>query len=159
MVDVPAECHRGQNAAAAGLELACPVRCGSAYWILPVLSVDAPTVVKIGVIAPFEGVGRQLGYAILARRQGELASVNGERPLGHYRVALVALNDDLDPGEAAAQARALAQDPDVLAVIGLWSDETAGRQYLSWQKLACPPCWPSRVMGLDRRTISLCPDR
>jgi hypothetical protein len=87
-------------------------------------SGDAPGVVKIGLIAPFEGVGRRLGYAVLPVIELELASATQGGPDRVYRVALVALNDDLDPSEAAAQARALVQDPDVQAVIGLWSDES-----------------------------------
>lgn len=86
---------------------------------------DAVPVVKIGLIAPFEGVGRPLGYAILPVVRTALAQANADGSLGRYRVALVALNDDLSPASAAAQARALAQDPDVLAVLGPFSEETA----------------------------------
>lgn len=86
---------------------------------------DAAPVVKIGLIAPFEGVGRPLGYAILPVMKAALAQANADSSFGRYRVALVALNDDLDPASAAVQARALAQDPEVLAVFGLFSSETA----------------------------------
>jgi hypothetical protein len=86
---------------------------------------NAPMVIKIGVIAPFEGVGREFGYGILQAVNDELAPVNRERSMGRYRVAVVALNDDLDPEAAAAQAKALVRDPDVLAVIGPWSEVTA----------------------------------
>lgn len=86
---------------------------------------DAAPVVKIGLIAPFEGVGRPLGYAALPAVKAVLAQANADAALGRYRVALVALNDDLSPVNAAAQARALAQDPDVLAVLGPFSEETA----------------------------------
>jgi len=85
---------------------------------------DAAPVVKIGLIAPFEGVGRPLGYAVLPAVKIALAEANAGSELGRYRVALVALNDDLDPRAAAAQAKALAQDPDVLAALGPWSGQT-----------------------------------
>ncbi len=78
----------------------------------------AAPIVKIGVIAPFEGVGRPLGYAMLPAVKAAVAEANAGRQFGSYRVALVALNDDLDPPTAARQAQALAQDTDLLAVIG-----------------------------------------
>jgi hypothetical protein len=110
--------------------LARPVAALAALGILGLLlascqtSSDAPVVVKIGLIAPFEGVGRRLGYAVLPVIERELAAATLAGSDSSYRVALVALNDDLDPSEAAAQARALVQDPDVQAVIGLWSEES-----------------------------------
>jgi ABC-type branched-subunit amino acid transport system substrate-binding protein len=86
---------------------------------------DAAPIVKIGLIAPFEGAGRPLGYAVLASVKAAVAAGNASGQLGPYRVALVALNDDLDPRAAAAQAQALVLDPDVLAVLGPWSADTA----------------------------------
>ena len=44
--------------------------------------------------------------------------------LGRYQVLVVAFNDDLNGPNAAAQAQALALDPEVLAVVGPWSAET-----------------------------------
>lgn len=90
-----------------------------------VMPGDAAPVVKIGLIAPFEGTGRPLGYAILPAVKTTLAQANADAALGRYRVALVALNDDLDPAAAAAQARVLAQDPAVLAVLGPFSADAA----------------------------------
>ena len=86
---------------------------------------DAAPVIKIGVIAPFEGMGRPLGYAVLPgiKAAAEEANANGE--LGRYRVLVVAFNDDLTVPTAAAQAQALALDADVLGVVGAWSVETA----------------------------------
>jgi ABC-type branched-subunit amino acid transport system substrate-binding protein len=87
---------------------------------------DAAPVVKIGVIAPFEGAGRPLGYAILPAVKTAVAEANASGKLGRYQVAVVAFNDDLHGPTAAAQAQALALDPEVLAVVGPWSAETAG---------------------------------
>lgn len=86
---------------------------------------DAAHVVKIGLIAPFEGVGRPLGYAILPEVRQAIAEMNASGELGRYRVALVALNDDLDPTAAAAQARALLPDDAVLGVVGPFGGESA----------------------------------
>jgi ABC-type branched-subunit amino acid transport system substrate-binding protein len=86
---------------------------------------DAAPVVKIGVMAPFEGVGRPLGYAVLPAIQAAVTEANTSGTLGRYQVLVVAFNDDLHGPTAAAQAKALALDPEVLAVVGPWSVETA----------------------------------
>lgn len=86
---------------------------------------DAAPMIKIGVIAPFEGLGRPLGYAILPGVKAAAEAANASGDLGRYRVLVVAFNDDLYAPTAAAQARALALDPDVMAVLGPWSAETA----------------------------------
>ena len=85
---------------------------------------SAAPVVKIGVIAPFEGAGRPLGYAALPAVKAAVAAANSGAALGPYRVAVVAFNDSLDAPTAAEQARALALDPAVLAVVGPFSQET-----------------------------------
>ena len=86
---------------------------------------DAAPVVKIGVIAPFEGAGRPLGYAVLPAIKAAAAEANASGALGRYQVLVVAFNDDLHGPTAAAQAKALALDPEVLAVVGPWTAETA----------------------------------
>ena len=86
---------------------------------------DAAPVIKIGVIAPFEGMGRPLGCAVLPGIKAAAAEANASGDLGRYRVLVVAFNDDLLGPTAAAQAQALALDADVLGVIGPWSVETA----------------------------------
>jgi len=90
-----------------------------------VMPGDAAPVIKIGVIAPFEGTGRPLGYAVLPGVKAAAEEANASGDLGRYRVLVVAFNDDLDAPTAAAQAQALALDADVLGVIGPWSVETA----------------------------------
>ena len=86
---------------------------------------NAAPVVKLGVIAPFEGRGRNLGYAILPAVKEVVAEANASGSLGSYRVAVVAFNDNLDPQTASEQASALALDPDVIGVIGPFSSQTA----------------------------------
>jgi len=86
---------------------------------------NAAPVIKLGVIAPFEGAGRSLGYAVLPAIKSAVADANASGELAGYRVAVVALDDSLDPTIAAQQAKALALDPDVLAVIGPFTEEAA----------------------------------
>lgn len=126
---------------------------------------DAAHVVKIGLIAPFEGVGRPLGYAILPEVRQAIAEMNASGELGRYRVALVALNDDLDPAVAAAQARALLQDDAVLAVVGPFGGEpaaaaapilfTAGLPALVAAPLGAAP--QGTANGAPDGATSLCP--
>lgn len=84
-----------------------------------------PRVVKIGLIAPFEGPSRAYGYAILAAVKLRLQAWNEGG--GQPQVELVALNDDGDPELAAALAAQLALDPDVLIVLGPAQSHTARR--------------------------------
>jgi ABC-type branched-subunit amino acid transport system substrate-binding protein len=82
---------------------------------------SAAPVIKLGVIAPFEGAGRPLGYAVLPPVKAVVAEANAGHELGPYRVTVVAFNDSLDPAMAAQQARALALEGDVMAVVGPFS--------------------------------------
>jgi len=77
--------------------------------------------IKIGLSAPFEGLYRDLGYEVLSAVRLAVRQRNGSDGLdGRYFVELVALNDFGEPREAARQAREMAADPDILAVIGGW---------------------------------------
>jgi len=86
-------------------------------------SGSTPPVVKIGLIAPFEGPSRPLGYGVLYGVRLRLQQWNdaGNSP----RVELVALNDNSDPDLAAQLPTQLAVDPDVLLVLGPPQGHTA----------------------------------
>lgn len=86
--------------------------------------VNAPPTLKIGLVAPFEGLHRPLGYEALFGVKLALQERNLAEGVGGYRIELVALNDFDDPVEAAKQARALIADPEVLGVIGHLSAAT-----------------------------------
>lgn len=118
---------------------------------------DAAPVVKIGLIAPFEGLGRPLGYAVLPAVKIALAEANAGGELGRYRVALVALNDDLDPRSAAGQAKVLAQDPDVLAALGPWSAETAAAAAPLLSQAGIPALVPAGLEDPPVGVFPLCP--
>ena len=74
-------------------------------------------VVKIGLIAPFEELYREDGYAVLHAVQLAVNQRNAAGGVAGRQVALVALNDNGRPDEAAFQASKLALDADLLAVI------------------------------------------
>ena len=84
-----------------------------------------PTV-KIGLSAPFEGRDRDLGYEVLHAVRLATRERNERGGLAdRYLVEMVALNDFAEADEAVAQAYEMAADPDVMAVLGGWSPETA----------------------------------
>lgn len=78
----------------------------------------APATLKIGLVAPFEGLHRPLGYEALFGVKLALQEQNLAGGVGGYQVELVALNDFDDPLEAEAQARALLADSAVVGVVG-----------------------------------------
>lgn len=99
--------------------------------LLSVLSVLALTacsvtqpVVKIGLVAPFEGRYREVGYDAIYAVRLAVRERNAAGGLNGYRVEVVSLDDSSDPAAAADQARKLALDPAVLGVIGHWRDAT-----------------------------------
>ena len=81
------------------------------------IPTSTPRVIKIGLIAPFEGLYRRTGYAALETvRQTieEQQSLLG----GDYLLMPVALDDLGDPQQAVRAAQKLLVDPDVQTVIG-----------------------------------------
>jgi ABC-type branched-subunit amino acid transport system substrate-binding protein len=79
---------------------------------------------KIGLAAPFEGRYRDIGYEVIYAVRLAVREANAAGGVGGYSLGLVALDDGGDPELAARQALKLAVDPDVLAVIGHWRDDT-----------------------------------
>jgi hypothetical protein len=85
-------------------------------------SVDP--VLKVGLVGPFEGQNRAIGYDVIYSARLAVREINAAGGIGGYRLALVALDDSGDPELAAQAARSLALDPQVVAVIGHWGEET-----------------------------------
>ncbi|HEX6385868.1 MAG TPA: ABC transporter substrate-binding protein [Anaerolineae bacterium] len=81
-------------------------------------------VVKIGLVAPFEGQYRAVGYDVIYSARLAVRQVNQAGGIGGYRVALVALDDGGNPELALETAASLAIDPAVVAVVGHWRPET-----------------------------------
>jgi ABC-type branched-subunit amino acid transport system substrate-binding protein len=78
-------------------------------------------VIKIGLIAPFEGELRAQGYQRLYGVKLALQEINLAGGVAGYKIELVALNDYADSHEATLQAAELVIDSDVRAVIGQWN--------------------------------------
>lgn len=81
-------------------------------------------VVKIGLVAPFEGAQRALGYDAIYAARLAVREINEAGGIAGYRVALVALDDRGDVEMAADTAVSLTVDPKVVAVIGHGLPET-----------------------------------
>jgi len=70
-------------------------------------------ILKVGLVAPFEGLYRPLGYKVLYAVKLAIRERNASGGVAGYMVELVALNDDSEPTIAAQRAREMA----VMAVI------------------------------------------
>ena len=92
---------------------------------VPDLYGSTRPLIKIGLAAPFEGLGRPLGYEALQGVKMALAERNAAGGVGGYMVELVALNDSDQPDEAATQALEFAADPAILGVITGWRQGVA----------------------------------
>ena len=81
-------------------------------------------VVKFGLVAPFEGRYRPVGYDAIYAARLAVRERNAAGGVGGYRVELVAYDDGGDAQSAVERARQLALDPQVVAVIGHYRIET-----------------------------------
>jgi ABC-type branched-subunit amino acid transport system substrate-binding protein len=122
---------------------------------------SAVPVVKIGLIAPFEGLGRPLGYQLLPAVKIALEDANATGELGRYRIALVVLNDDLEPATAARQAQALAADDSLLGALGPWTSETAAAAAQAFGQAGLPALVGAPLARVSipgaQAVFSLCP--
>lgn len=118
-------------------------------------AVSPPPTLKIGLVAPFEGLHRPLGYEALFGVKLALQERNAAQGVGGYRVELVALNDFDDPPEAEKQARALSADPDVVGVIGHFSAATtrAALPVYRQANLALVIPWSAAALESDRNGV------
>ncbi|MGB1251736.1 MAG: ABC transporter substrate-binding protein [Candidatus Promineifilaceae bacterium] len=108
-----------------------------------VRSVDP--VIKIGLVAPFEGEQRQVGYDIIYSARLAVREVNAAGGINGTRLSLVAYDDSTNPEEAKRVAQALVVDEGIIGVVGHWAADTnaaAGGLYDS-AELAFVP------MGVD----------
>ena len=94
-----------------------------AFLLASCLPVTRP-VVKIGLVAPFEGRYRDVGYEVIYAVRLAVREANADGGIAGYSVELLALDDSGDPDMAVAQARKVATDPQVVGIIGDWLDST-----------------------------------
>lgn len=99
---------------------------------------SVPPVIKIGLVGPFEGRSRDIGYDAIYSARLAVREENARADLDDYRVALVALDDFGDPETAQDVARSLVLDPAVVAVIGHWLPETTNAALSVYQEAGLP---------------------
>jgi len=81
-------------------------------------------IIKIGLVAPFEGLYRDVGYDAFYAVKLALREWNEAGGVEGYMVELVALDGGGDPDQASGQASELILDPLVMGVIGHFDDQT-----------------------------------
>ena len=95
-------------------------------------------VVKIGLVGPFEGKNRDIGYDVIYSSRMAVREVNNAGGIGDYRLALVVLDDFGDPSSAEEVAKSLALDESIMAVIGHWLPETSQSAAAIYQEQGVP---------------------
>ena len=83
-----------------------------------------PNVVKIGLVAPFEGAYRSIGYDAIYAARLAIREINAISVSDGWAMELVAFDDRAETDFARTAARNLVTDPDVLAVIGHYTGGT-----------------------------------
>jgi ABC-type branched-subunit amino acid transport system substrate-binding protein len=95
-------------------------------------------VVKIGLVAPFEGRYREVGYEVIYAVRLAVREANAAGGVGGYSVELMALDDAGDSEMAAEQARKLETDPQVVGVIGHWLSSTTSAAAPEYDRAGIP---------------------
>ncbi len=94
------------------------------YCLLLTACSSTPSVIKIGLVAPFEGRNRPIGYDVIYSARLAVREINEAGGVEGTFLALVALDDGGDVELAQATAQSLVLDPAVVAVMGHWLPET-----------------------------------
>jgi ABC-type branched-subunit amino acid transport system substrate-binding protein len=95
-------------------------------------------VIKFGLVAPFEGRYRPVGYDAIYAARLAVRERNAAGGAGGYRVELVAYDDGGDPPSAVERAGQLALDPQVVAVIGHLRVETTRAAWDVYARTSLP---------------------
>lgn len=103
-----------------------------------------PTV-KIGLVAPFEGRYRYVGYDVIYAVRLAVREANAAGGVGGYSIELVAYDDAADPMMALEQARKLSIDPEVIVAIGHFRFGTTTAAMDAYAKAGIPLLSPGLV--------------
>ena len=97
-----------------------------------------PPVLKIGMVAPFEGRYRSMGYDAIYAARLAVREINAAGGVNGWRLELVAYDDRGDAALAQTAARNLAVDADVVAVIGHYRQESTAAAQPVYAEAALP---------------------
>lgn len=112
-------------------------------------------VLKIGLVAPFEGRYRDVGYEVVFAVRLAAREINAAGGVGGYSVELVALDDSGDEQMAVEQARKLETDAGVIAVIGHWRENTTLAAAPEYERAGIPLIAPSANAQLPASIFKL----
>jgi len=102
-------------------------------------------VLKVGLVAPFEGWYRPRGYDALWAVRLAIQEANDAGGVAGHQVELVVLDDHLDPYWAVQRAREVVADPAVMAVVGCVSAATAEAARSVYSAAGLPLITPASV--------------
>lgn len=127
--------------------------------LLPLLATacgGVAPVVKVGLVAPFEGRHRSIGYDVIYSARLAVREINAAGGIDGTRVALVALDDSGTTEFAAETAASLIVDPEVVAVVGHWLPETTLAAAPVYEASAIPwlPGGQPPLSATDPQTLS-----
>lgn len=120
--------------------------------------VTRPTL-KIGLVAPFEGRYRDVGYEVIYATRLAVREANAQGGVGGYSIELIALDDSGQAAQAQEQARKLAVDPHVVGVIGHWLDETSLAAAPEYAAAGLPFFATTSATPLDQTAIRAWPEQ
>ncbi|MBN2391428.1 MAG: ABC transporter substrate-binding protein [Anaerolineae bacterium] len=102
------------------------------------LPPSLPRVIKIGLVAPFEGRYRYVGYDAIYAARLAVREINAASGAGGWSLELVAYDDRADAEFASAAARNLVIDPDVVAVIGHYQQASTDAASVVYAEVGMP---------------------
>jgi ABC-type branched-subunit amino acid transport system substrate-binding protein len=114
--------------------------CGRVARALDLFSTQP--VIKVGLVAPFEGRYRTLGYEGLYAVKLAVRQRNAAGGVAGYMVELVALDDGEDPESRRFLAHKFAVDERVMGVIGPFSEASLEAVAPTYQELGLPLITP-----------------
>jgi ABC-type branched-subunit amino acid transport system substrate-binding protein len=101
--------------------------------------------VRIGLVAPFEGRYRYVGYDVIYAVRLAVREANAAGGVGGYSVELVAYDDGADPAMAVEQVRKLVVDPEVVAAVGHFRPETTAAAVDAYAEAGIPLISPGLI--------------
>jgi len=118
----------------------------------------SPKIIKIGLVAPFEGRYREIGDQVIPAARLALRQYLDSRVTGNPIVEIVAYDDGGNIEKAEQQARRLMSDPDVEIVIGHWRDDTTTAAVEIYGRRHIPlVAYSAYNIGISKNVYNLAP--
>lgn len=158
LVLLPSFCHSQRRCAASRPRQIC---WAATILLLAVLlgacGRPMPTTIKIGLVAPFEGSYRSIGYDAIYAARLAVREINAAGGIHGARIELVAYDDRGEVELAQRTARNLTIDADVLAVVGHYRPETSSAASTIYAEAGLPAVVLGGWVGEMDRVWSMAP--